>query len=111
MLRRHDYTGRMAAVFECVDLLIVPVTGVASPTLEWLARFGEDAEMMSGMLRHTCPFDMTGSPTITLPAGFTEAGTPLALQFVSRHFEESLLVRAGWAFQQVTDWHARHPAL
>lgn len=111
VLRRHDYTGRMAAVFECVDLLIVPVTGVASPTLEWLARFGEDAEMMSGMLRHTCPFDMTGSPTITLPAGFTEAGTPLALQFVSRHFEESLLVRAGWAFQQVTDWHARHPAL
>ena len=111
VLRRHDYTGRMAAVFEGVDLLIVPVTSVASPTLEWMAHFGEDAEKMSGMLRHTCPFDMTGSPTITLPAGFTAAGTPLALQFVSAHFDEALLVRAGWAFQQATDWHRRHPAL
>ncbi|MES2099466.1 MAG: amidase [Pseudomonadota bacterium] len=111
VLRRHDYSGRMAAVFESVDLLIVPVTSMASPTLEWMSRFGEDAELMSGMLRHTCPFDMTGSPTITLPAGFTAAGTPLALQFVSAHFDEAVLVRAGWAFQQATDWHRRHPAL
>ena len=111
VLRRHDYAGRMRAVFAAVDLLIVPVTSVASPTLEWMARFGEDAELMSGMLRHTCPFDMTGSPTITLPAGFTAAGTPLGLQFVSAHFDETLLVRAGWAFQQATDWHQRHPTL
>ena len=111
VLRRHDYAGRVRALFEGVDLLIVPVTSVASPTLEWMAHFGEDAELMSGMLRHTCPFDMTGSPTITLPAGFTEAGTPVAFQFVSRHFEETLLVRAGWAFQQATDWHRRHPVL
>ena len=111
VLRRHDYAGRMRAVFADVDLLILPVTSVASPTLEWMQRFGEDAELMSGMLRHTCPFDMTGSPTITLPAGFTEAGTPLALQFVSAHFEEALLVRAGWAFQQATEWHQRHPSI
>ena len=111
VLRRHDYSGRMAAVFESVDLLIVPVTSMASPTLEWMSHFGEDAELMSGMLRHTCPFDMTGSPTITLPAGFTAAGTPFALQFVSAHFDEAVLVRAGWAFQQASDWHRRHPAL
>jgi amidase len=62
-------------------------------------------------LRFTCPFDMSSNPTITLPAGFTQKNTPMSFQFVGAHFREDLLVRAGWAFQQATDWHKRHPAL
>ena len=54
---------------------------------------------------------MSGSPTITLPCGFTDAGTPLAFQFVGRHMEEEMLVRAGYAYQTATDWHRKHPAL
>jgi amidase len=73
--------------------------------------FGEDAELMSSMLRFTCPMDMSGSPTLTLPGWFTDAGIPVGFQFVSRRFEEDLLVRAGSAFQQATDWHRRHPVL
>jgi amidase len=111
VLNRHAFSGRVRATFEGIDLLLVPAHGVASPTLARMATFGEDAALMSAMLRYTCPFDMSGSPTITLPGGFTEAGTPVAFQFVARHFEEELLVRAGWAFQQATDWHQRHPAL
>ena len=55
------------------------------------------------------PFNMSGSPTITLPCGFTDAGTLLA--FVGRHMEEEVLVRAGYAYQAATDWHRKHPAL
>ena len=54
---------------------------------------------------------MTGSPTITLPCGFTAAGMPMAFQFVGRHLEEEMLVRAGHAYQSATDWHRRHPVL
>ena len=35
----------------------------------WRA-LGEDTSLVAGLLRFTCPFDMTGSPTITLPGGF-----------------------------------------
>jgi amidase len=111
MLRRLDFTGRVKAMFEDIDLLLVPATGIASPTVERMSKMGTDAELISAVLRYTCPFDMTGSPTITLPGGFTEGGMPLAFQFVSRHFEESLLLRAGWAFQQITDWHRQHPSI
>ena len=115
VLNRHAFTGRVRALFEGVDLLLMPSQGVASPTLARMATFGQDAALMSAMLRYTCPLDMSGSPTITLPGGFTDdtsaAGTPIAFQFVGRHFEEELLVRAGWAFQQATDWHRRHPAI
>ncbi len=111
VLRRLDFSGRVKAMFEGIDLLLVPATGIASPTVERMASMGTDAELISAVLRYTCPFDMTGSPTITVPGGFTTAGMPVAFQFVSRHFEESLLVRAGCAFQQITDWHRRHPPL
>lgn len=111
VLHRHDFSGRVRALFQDIDLLLVPATGVASPTVERMSRLGEDSELIAAILRYTCPFDMTGSPTITLPGGFTDAKTPIAFQFVARHFEEELLVRAGWAFQQVTDWHRQHPAL
>jgi amidase len=111
VLRRHDFSGKVRAMFQDIDLLLIPATGIASPTMERMAQMGVDAELMAAMLRYTCPFDMTGSPTITLPGGFTPAGMPVAFQFVSRHFDEALLVRAGAAFQQATDWHRKHPAL
>jgi amidase len=111
ILRRIDLRGRVAAIFRDIDLLLVPVQGIASPTTAQMARLGEDAEMLNALLRFTCPFNMTGSPTITLPCGFTAAGTPVAFQFVGRHLEEEMLVRAGYAYQTATDWHRKAPAL
>lgn len=111
VLRRIAFAGRVAALFQNIDLLLIPTTATASPTTAQMAGLANDADLLSGLLRYTCPFDMTGSPTITLPGGFSAQGTPIAFQFVARHFEEDLLVRAGWHFQQATDWHCRHPAL
>jgi Asp-tRNA(Asn)/Glu-tRNA(Gln) amidotransferase A subunit family amidase len=59
----------------------------------------------------TCLFDASGNPTITLPCGFTDAGTPVAFQFVAPHFREETLFRAGYAYQRATDWHRHHPTL
>ena len=111
ILRRNDFRGAVAALFETIDLLVVPAQPFASPTLATMATLGQDPAMLMGLLRFTCPFDMTGSPTITMPCAFTEAGTPLGFQLVARHMDEDLLCRAGHAYQQATDWHHRHPEL
>lgn len=111
VLHRIAFSGRVRALFQDIDLLVVPTSGIASPTVAQMATLGEDPELISALLRFASPFNMTGSPTITLPAGFTAENTPIAFQLVSRHFEEDLLVRAGWAFQQATDWHRQHPKL
>ena len=109
-LRREAFRGAVRLVFEEVDLIAVPAQAFAAPTLAKMAALGEDPSLIAGLLRFTCPFDMTGSPTITLPGGFAQNGGPVAFQFVARHFDEAALVRAGNAFQRVTDWHTRHPA-
>lgn len=111
ILRRNDFRGRVQTLFQNIDLLVIPTTGVASPTVVQMATLGENPALISALLRFTCPFDTAGSPTMTLPAGFTAQHTPIAFQFVARHFEEDLLVRAGWDYQQATDWHRQHPAL
>lgn len=107
--RRAEFSGRVQAVFQTLDLLLVPAMAYAAPTVERLAALGEDPELLNGMLRYTCPFDLTGSPTLTLPGGQTTEGAPLAFQFVAPHFAEHVLVQAGWAFQRATRWHQRHP--
>lgn len=111
LLRRRDFAGRVAALFDDVDLLLVPVQPFASPTIARLTATIADAEGLASLIRFTAPFDMSGHPTITLPAGFTDSGTPVAFQLVAAHMREQVLVRAGRAFQRETTWHRRHPRL
>ena len=109
----HDrlaFSGALRAVFEAVDLILVPTMPVPIPSLAKMTEYGQDPNVLMRVLRFTAPFDFSGSPTITLPAGIDKAGLPLSLQLVGRHVSEDLLCRAGHAFQQVTDWHTHHPS-
>jgi amidase len=106
-IERDKYAGRLAATFRDVDLITMPTLLGPVPLHDDLAGlFAENPIMMA---RHMSPFDMTGSPTITLHGGLDRSGLPIGFQLVGRHLSEDLLLRAGHAFQQVTDWHTRHP--
>jgi amidase len=111
LLRRRDFSGRLAALMQTIDLLLIPAQFIPSPTMAQMATLGQDPEALLALMRFTSPFDMSGSPTITLPSGFTAKNVPIAIQLVSRHMEEQVLVRAGRAYQRETDWHRIHPKL
>ncbi len=111
LLRRLDLHGRVAALFGTIDLLLVPVHPFPPPTLEMIGAMGTQPELIAKLQRYTCPFDMTGNPTITLPGSFNAAGLPVAFQLVAADLGEATLVRAGAAFQAVTSWHRRHPSI
>ena len=57
------------------------------------------------------PFNVTGSPALSIPTGFSKAGLPLGMQLVGKPFSEALLYRAGHAYERETKWVERHPAL
>jgi len=109
MHERLEFSGRLAALFQEVDLLLMPTMPVPVPSLERMAEYGQDDSLLLGLLRFTAPFDFAGNPTITLPSGIDAAGLPLSLQLVGPHASEVLLCRAGHGFQQRTDWHTRRP--
>lgn len=109
--KRRIFTGQMNRIFQDIDLLLLPGAGLASPTMEEMATFGLAPELLAKLLVPTAPLDVSGSPTITLPGGFTDRGTPLGFQLCGADFSEKLLVQAAHAFQSVTDFHRMHPAL
>lgn len=111
LLTRQSFSGQVARLFQDIDLLLIPAQWRASPTLKEIAALRQDPEARPWLLRFSAPFDYTGSPALTLPSGFTEAGMPIAIQLVGRHFEEDVVLRAGHTFQRATDWHRRHPRL
>ena len=107
-LRREAFRGQLNALFRDIDLLIMPVMNRAAPTLADLAA-GRTPAVIEARIRFTVPFNMSGHPTLTLPGGRTGDGLPVGFQIVGRHMEEALVLRAGHAFQQETDWHRRRP--
>jgi aspartyl-tRNA(Asn)/glutamyl-tRNA(Gln) amidotransferase subunit A len=57
----------------------------------------------------TIPAPLAGLPALSIPCGFDQAGLPVGLQLMGRHFAEGLLLGAAHRYQQATDWHKRVP--
>ena len=92
---------RCDILFEEYDALILPTTPIAAPVLE-----GEDAVERARLLtRLTAPFNITGLPALSVPCGFTTEGLPIGLQIASRAWNESGVLRIGYAYQEATEWH------
>ncbi len=108
---RREFTGRVAQLFSAIDLLVLPVTPLEGPSLAAMAALGEDPAAILAIGPFTAPFDVCGYPAIALPCGETAAGIPLGIQFAGKPFSESLLLQAAHAYQRVTGWHERRPAL
>ena len=104
---RLEYAGKIAGLFEEIDLLACPAMPYAAPQI------GADALPLPApnvvRPRFTYPFNFSNSPTLTLPCGFTSDDLPIALQLVGPHFAEETLLRVGHAFEQSTAWHTRIP--
>lgn len=109
LLRRMDLRGRIAWLFQTIDLLLAPVQPFQPLSLAGVRTLGQQPELIAKLQRYTAPFNMTGSPTITLPGGFTETGLPIGFQLVAPHLGETALVKSAAAYQRVTEFHTRHP--
>lgn len=99
------------AVFSQADVLHTPTIGMPAPTFEdTLPKSSADVfPLLARMARNTRPFSTIGMPAISVPAGFSSEGLPVAFQLVGRPYAEGLLLRVADAYQRVTDWHRRAP--
>jgi amidase len=108
-LRRIELRARFAQLLEDIDVLLAPVQPFAPLDLATIRTLGTQPELILKLQRFTAPFDLTGHPTMTLPGGFSEAGLPIGFQLIAAQWAEGILIDASIAFQDMTDWHTRHP--
>jgi Asp-tRNA(Asn)/Glu-tRNA(Gln) amidotransferase A subunit family amidase len=59
----------------------------------------------------TYPFNMSGQPAASIPAGFTRDGLPVGLQIIGRRYDEATVLRASARFEEARPWADRWPEL
>lgn len=55
--------------------------------------------------RDTRPYNYTGHPALSIPCGKSD-GLPIGLQMIGRFYDDALLLRAAYAYQESVDWTA-----
>ena len=55
--------------------------------------------------------NLTGHPTVVVPNGFTDKGTPTSITFVGGLHKEAETLSVAKAYQDATDWHLQYPNL
>ncbi len=107
---RSAMNGALRITMRDIDVLAGPSTAKASYPVTPEELYGPIPTNRDPWdSRFTVPFDFSGLPTIALPCGLDSNGMPVSLQFSGHHLSEPMLVGAGHAFEQATDFHNLHP--
>ena len=107
---RQAMVDALRRFFERYDLLLTPTLclpafplGVVGPS-----------EVAGSKVTHLgwtlCyPFNYSGQPAVSVPAGWTASGLPVGLQIVGRRLEDALVLRAAATFEALRPWADRRP--
>src|SRR5215831_18128312 len=106
---RPTYIKAYDAALANVDVLVIPTCIMTAPKNQRPGSYLEAVEENLTALsragsRNTQPFNYTGHPALALPVGKSSAGLPVSMQIVGRFFDDPLVMRVAYAYQQATDW-------
>jgi aspartyl-tRNA(Asn)/glutamyl-tRNA(Gln) amidotransferase subunit A len=94
--------------FETCDVLLCPV----APTPAF--KIGEKTDDPLTMYLSdifTISANLAGIPGMSVPCGFSNEGLPIGLQLMGKHFNEEMLFKVAYNFEQATDFHKKKPIL
>jgi aspartyl-tRNA(Asn)/glutamyl-tRNA(Gln) amidotransferase subunit A len=94
--------------FEACDVLLCPV--VPTPAFK-IGENIDDPLTMYLMDIFTISANLAGIPGMSVPCGFSNEGHPIGLQLMGKHFNEEMLFKVAFNFEQATDFHKKKPTL
>jgi len=106
MRRRHELVAEFSRAMADVDLVVLPTVPTAAPVMGAIT-----AHSMVEKPLYTTPFNLTGSPAMSVCSGFNTDHMPLSLQIVGKPFDEVSVLRAGDAYERATQWRHVVPDL
>jgi amidase len=94
-----DLAAAYDEALEDVDVLAMPTTPQTAHRRIDSPSNLQIIERAVNMLPNTSPFDVTGHPAISVPAGSSD-GLPVGVMFVGQRFDDATVLRVGYTFEQ-----------
>ena len=110
---RKAVNNKMWRFMSRYDLLLTPTLAVPPFQLHVQGPEKIDGNIVPPFkwLAFTFPFNLTGQPAATVPAGFSKDGLPVGLQIVGRHLDDPTVMKAATAFEMAQPWRDKWPSL
>ncbi len=109
---RQAMVDALRRFFERYDLLLTPTLCLPAFPLGVVGPSEVAGRKVTHLGWTLCyPFNYSGQPAVTVPAGWTITGLPVGLQIVGRRLEDALVLRAAAAFEALRPWATRRPRL
>jgi aspartyl-tRNA(Asn)/glutamyl-tRNA(Gln) amidotransferase subunit A len=111
--RRTAYWEEVQAFLARFDLLLTPTVAVPPFAVGTLGPREIAGRRVSplGWMPFTYPFNLTGQPAASVPAGFTAEGLPVGLQIIGRRYADKTVLAASAAFEAARPWGSHRPPL
>jgi amidase len=111
--KRARTIARILALWDEVDVLMTP--GLATTAIRAEGGYGQHLPLAidraGRFTPFTAPFNVTGQPAISIPAGIGSDGLPLSVQLVGRPGAEDMLYSLAGQIETARPWADRKPAL
>ena len=111
LAQRPRTIQRVTRLWDEVDVLMTP--GLATTAIGAEGGFGRPApvaiDKAGRFTPFTAPFNVTGQPAVTLPAGMGTDALPLSVQFVGRVGAEDVLYSLAGQIEAAAPWADRRP--
>jgi Asp-tRNA(Asn)/Glu-tRNA(Gln) amidotransferase A subunit family amidase len=117
-LLRTEVFDAVESMFEDHDLIVAPTLAIAGVENATDGSITQGPTMIDGHpvdpvigWALTYPFNFTGHPAASVPAGVTSDGTPVGLQVIGRRFRDDDVFALSAALERVRPWHGRYPSV
>jgi amidase len=105
-----ELTAAYDAALAEADVLIMPTLPIVASTIPSADASREEQLARSlEMIANTAPFDVSGHPAISVPAGLCD-GLPVGMMIVGRHFADSMCLRVAQAYENAIGGFPAPPA-
>ena len=95
-------------VFKKYDCIITPTS--PTPAFKIGERMNDPLSMYLSDI-FTISANLAGVPGISVPCGLTKEGLPIGLQVLAKPFDEEMLFRVAYTYEQNTNWHEQKAKL
>jgi aspartyl-tRNA(Asn)/glutamyl-tRNA(Gln) amidotransferase subunit A len=111
--RMRDFWQEVLQFLQRFDLLLTPTVAVPPFAADAKPPREIDGERVSvlGWMPFTYPFNVTGQPAASVPAGWTAENLPVGVQIIGQRHADATVLAACAAYEAACPWSDRRPAL